>query len=146
VGYFQLGVRGQGFTTAAAVTSWLIALALAGCFWRARQLHEGTSSAASLLLLFPGLVATYLARPEHPLVTRLLVGAKIVLGVSAVLIYVAAGQVALASEQHPANLCHLRLLLATELAISALIAVALTITARLPRPYSDKARPSSSQN
>ena len=143
VAYFQLAVRGTGFTTAAAVTSWMIALVLGGCLWRAADLTGGASSAASLLLLFPGLVATYVARPEHPLVNGLLALVKVALGLSAGLVYLAAARVALLSTEHPADLCHLRLFFLVELAIALVIASALTATVWLPRSYSEFERSTS---
>jgi hypothetical protein len=50
------------------------------------------SSATSILLLVPGLTAVYMARPgEHPLATRLLRFPRIVLAISGLCSFLAAG-------------------------------------------------------
>lgn len=101
--YAQLRIRGAGFGSAAFLTSLLIVLSLVVAHCKAADLANTTTSAPALLLLFPGLIASYFARPTHPLVGRLLELARVALLVSAALAYVAAGRLALISTQHPAN-------------------------------------------
>lgn len=101
--YAQFRVRGPGFVGAAALTAIVIVAALGGVWSFADRLAGTTASAAPLLLLFPGLVAGYLARPAHPLVTRLLNLARLALIGCAACAYVGAARLAVATSEHPAT-------------------------------------------
>src|SRR5581483_2034278 len=64
-----VGLRAErrGLVAGSVIASFLIAVTL-GVFWRDADAVSRSSSATSLLLLAPGLVAAYLARPgEHAL-------------------------------------------------------------------------------
>lgn len=92
-----LAVSGAGFTGGAFVASMLTLVALAACANEASSIAANPNSAPALLLLLPGLIATYVARPDqHALTTRLLSTARRVLMGAAALAYLAAAKVALA--------------------------------------------------
>src|SRR5271166_1794574 len=82
---------GGAFLSAALTTG-----ALLGAAVFADKIATNPTSAPALLLFLPGLIATYIARPEqHPLTTRLLWGARRLLLGIALLAYAAAARVAL---------------------------------------------------
>jgi hypothetical protein len=123
VPYVQFRIRGPGFVGAAFLTSLLIVGSLAAAWHEASNLVDTTTSAPALLLLFPGLVATYLARPAHALVSRLLDLARWTLILCAGIAYLAAGRLALVTSAHPADEHNLRMWLG----VSAIAAAALSL-------------------
>jgi len=100
--FAQFRVRGASFSGAALIAT-VIAAILALAWSRAAELATSASSAPTLLLLFPGLIASYLARPTHPLVERLLNLARFALLGSAAAAYAGAARLALISTSHPAS-------------------------------------------
>lgn len=140
VPYVQFRVRGPGFVGAAFLTSLLIVGSLAAAWYEAPNLVDTTTSAPSLLLLFPGLIASYLARPAHALVTRLLNLARWALVGCAGLAYLAAGRLALVSSAHPADVQHLKLWLGASTITAAVLSAALFASWRLPMRLNSKLR------
>jgi hypothetical protein len=101
--YVQLKVAGSGFLGGAAFASSLVAASVTACWVFAGQLSHGATSTPSLLLLFPGVVANYVARPgRHPITSHLLSNARTVLVLSGGVALVAAARLSVISEQHPA--------------------------------------------
>jgi len=141
VAWAQFRIRGPGFVGAAAVTSLSILLALAGVIWQAPQLVDTATSGPALLLLFPGLVGGYLARPTHPLVTRLLNLARWTLVVCTGTAYVAAARLAIVSEAHPAESDSLRWFFGIAAAIAGICTAALMASWRLPRAIGERRTP-----
>ena len=91
-----LTVSGPGFIGGAWIASLLTLGALGACAIWAENIAANPTSAPALLLILPGLIASYIARPDqHALTTRLLSGARRLLMFSAFLAYLAAGRVAL---------------------------------------------------
>jgi hypothetical protein len=130
----QLRIRGQAFVMSATLTSLFVALVATGCLILYSDLAEGVGSASSLLLVFPGLAASYVARPEHSLVSRQLVLARAVLIASAVVAYVVAARLALITSDHGADPDHLRhFLIGTTVAAWCFCAM-LAVINLLPRP------------
>lgn len=82
----DLRVNGYGFVGGAMMASGLVVLAVAACLIQAEAIAENPTSPPALLLLLPGLIATYVARPDqHALTTRLLSFARrLLLGAGAV--------------------------------------------------------------
>jgi hypothetical protein len=88
-----LRARRTGAFFGLCITSGLIALILA--IVRLRVSYLESTNAAALLLVFPALVAAYLARPgEHILAARLLKGVRFLALVTAVCSIVATGMIA----------------------------------------------------
>jgi hypothetical protein len=133
VAWAQMRIRGPGFVGPAAITAVIITGALAVAAWRTPQLRDAATSAPALLLLFPGLVGTYLARPTHPLVNRLLNLARWTLALCTFLAFAAAGRMALVSAQHPTSETGLRWFFIGAAVVSAVCAVALAASCVLPR-------------
>jgi hypothetical protein len=96
----SLDVAGPGFVSGAMLASLLTVIALVACALRADSIASNPTSAPALLLVLPGLIASYVARPDrHALTTRLLSFARgLLLGV-AFCAYVAAARVALAGAK-----------------------------------------------
>jgi hypothetical protein len=91
-----LRVSGQGFSGGAPLAALLVTVALFACLLGAKQIAANPSSAPALLLVLPGLIASYIGRPdEHALTTRLLSAARRLLLFAAALAYTAALKVAL---------------------------------------------------
>lgn len=93
---FGLRVSGQGILAGALVAAILVLGAILACIHFKEKIAEGSGSGPALLLVLPGVIATYVARAdEHSLATRLLAVPRWVLllgsGVSA---YFAAGAIA----------------------------------------------------
>jgi hypothetical protein len=140
VPYVQFRVRGPGFVGAAFLTSLLIVGSLTVAWRETPTLVNASTSAPSLLLLFPGLIASYLARPAHALVTRLLNLARWALVGCAGLAYLAAGRLALITSTHPAHESGLKLWLGLSAALAAVLSAALFASWRLPMPLNSKPR------
>lgn len=105
----EFRARGTGSVLAGPLTS--VAIAAIMVFIAVQpSLFAGTSvgAAPSLLVLIPGLIASYLARPEHPIVSRLLSFARWALIGSAGVAYVGAARLAIISQDHPATARNLR--------------------------------------
>ncbi|HWT93610.1 MAG TPA: hypothetical protein VN238_11475 [Solirubrobacteraceae bacterium] len=106
--YIHFRVR-SAFVGSAALTAFLVAAAITTAALAAPRLAQGTSGAASLLLVFPGAIAAYLSRPgEHPLTQRLLSKARIVLGITALLSLLAAARLSVVTDTNPASVEALR--------------------------------------
>jgi hypothetical protein len=91
-----LAVSGAGFPTGAATASFLAAGALVTCAFSADSIAANPNAAPALLLVLPGLIASYVARPDqHALTRRLLSFARFLLFLSALCAYIAAARVAL---------------------------------------------------
>lgn len=136
----QLRVRGVGFIGAAVAASLAITAAVTACWLGADELakHQSLGGAPSLLLVFPGLAATYLTRTEHPLVARLLRFARFALFAAAIVAYVAAARLALADKSTSSDeltACFFPLSV-----VAAVISVSLLLTSVLPLPLSHWAR------
>ena len=92
-----LRVAGSGFVRDAWLAGFLVALAIAACINWAENIVENSTSAPALLLVLPGLIATYLGRPDrHGLTQRLLTWHRRTLMLLAFLAYGTAARVALA--------------------------------------------------
>jgi hypothetical protein len=93
----SLRVAGSGFVRDAWLASLLVTAAIAACLIWAENIVRDSSTAPALLLLLPGLIATYLGRPDHHgLTQRLLAWTRRTLMLSALLAYVTAARLALA--------------------------------------------------
>jgi hypothetical protein len=137
---------GAGFGGGAFMAASLTTGALVGAAVFAEQIATNPTSAPALLLFLPGLIATYIARPDqHPLTTRLLWGARRALLAIALIVYLAAGRVALSGGQATGALAHkrtdaLRLWLYPSAGVSALLLAALAVTyVRVRRPKNGSA-------
>lgn len=97
IAQFALRVSGRGVLGGALVASILVLAAILACMTFSDAIAEGSTGGPALLLVLPGLIATYAARSDqHGLTTRLLAIPRWILllfaGVSA---YYAAGMIAL---------------------------------------------------
>lgn len=93
----DLRVAGSGFVRDAWLASLLVTAAIAACLIWAENIVQDSSAAPALLLLLPGLIATYLGRPDHHgLTQRLLAWTRRTLMSSALLAYATAARLALA--------------------------------------------------
>lgn len=93
----DLRVAGSGFVRDAWLASLLVTTAIAACLKWADNIVRDPSAAPALLLLLPGLIATYLGRPDrHGLTQRLLAWTRRTLMASALFAYVTAARLALA--------------------------------------------------
>jgi len=125
---------GASFGSGAFLSAALTTAALLGAAVFASNIATNPTSAPTLLLFLPGLIATYIARPEqHPLTTRLLWGARRLLLGIALLAYAAAARVALSGGQAQGALAQrraseLRVWLYPSSFIAAVLLVALGIT------------------
>jgi hypothetical protein len=89
---FDLVMQRDGYVNGAAWSALAVAMALLACVLFADQLAANNTSAPAYLLLFPGLIATYVTRPgEHPLTWRLLGWSRLILAATAICAYLAAG-------------------------------------------------------
>lgn len=92
----SLDVARSGFVSGAMLASSLTVGALLACALRATAIATNPTSAPALLLVLPGLIASYVARPDrHALTTRLLSFARVLLLLIALCAYIAAARVAL---------------------------------------------------
>lgn len=102
--YVQLRVMASEFLGGAAFAASLVAVAVTACWAFAGQLSQAATSTPSLLLLFPGVVANYIARPgRHPITSHLLSYARFVLILSGGIALVAAARLSVISGRHPAT-------------------------------------------
>ena len=102
-GTLHVGIRVErtGVMTGFVVAAAIITAVLVG-YWRVtgRAVNAGSSTSIAALLLAPGLVAAYLARPgEHAIVRRLLVFPRVVLALSGGLTLVAAAALQILGPQ-----------------------------------------------
>jgi hypothetical protein len=132
VAYAQFRVRGPGLVRTAVITAGLISVSLWVGRDEAARLAVTNTSAPSLLLLFPGLIASYLARPTHALVTRLLNLARWALLGSAGVAYVTAARLALITAGHPVGVSGLHRFLTWMAAISLVPTALVTASWLLP--------------
>jgi len=92
---FGLRVSGRGVLGGALVGAFLALLAIVACIVFATEIVEGTGE-TGLLLVLPGLVATYVARSDqHGLTTRMLAVPRWILLGCGVMAYYAAGALTL---------------------------------------------------
>jgi hypothetical protein len=92
IALIQMRVRRAGLLRASALTTAFIAAVLTVGALRLAKLDGQSSDVDVLLVAIPGLLAIYLARPgEHILASRLLVGVRMVVALSGLLAFVAAG-------------------------------------------------------
>jgi hypothetical protein len=140
ISYVQFRVRGPGFVGAASQVSFLIFCSLAVAWHEAERLVDTSTSTPALLLLFPGLIAGYLARPAHALVARLLNLARWALAGSALVAYLAAGRLALVSTAHPASEDDLELWLGASTVVAGVLSAVLIASWCLPMRLSSRAR------
>jgi hypothetical protein len=104
---FRLGGTALSFAAVAA------AAGITGLMWlcsrEASHLSgSGLGPGASVLLLFPALIASYLARSEHPVTARLMKLSRGVLFGTGILAIFAAARFAIATGDHPASTAGLR--------------------------------------
>lgn len=139
VAWAQFRIRGPGFVGAAAMTCLAITLSLAAAAYEAPKLVDTATSGPALLLLFPGLVGSYLARPTHPLVSRLLDLARWALILCTVIAYVAAGRLAIVSQAHASSAHSLRWFFGAAACCALVLTIALLVSWRMPRPIKSPA-------
>jgi hypothetical protein len=137
--FAQTRITGHGFTGSAFVAAASVTVSI-GAAWLLRHQYAGQAVGAgpSLLLLFPGLIATYLTRPEHPVVTRHLRFARWVLGLSALLAYVAAARLAILNTD--TTEAQLRSFFEPLFWLSVALTAVLLLSWRLPAPLSSRLR------
>jgi hypothetical protein len=124
-----------GFGSGALIAAFLTTLALFACAVFADKIATNPTSAPALLLILPGLIASYIARPEqHALTTRLLAGARLLLLLSALLAYGAAAKLALSggpveTQKEVAHRAHsLRIWLYPSAILATILLAGLAIT------------------
>jgi hypothetical protein len=136
----DLRVNGHGFVGGAVLACGLVVGAIGGCLLQAEEIAKSPSSAPAALLLLPGLIATYVGRPDqHALTTRLLSFARWLLLIAGGAAYGCAAFVALGGEAvTPEALKHrtddLQLAFSIGGAIATLSLLGLTIGWLLARP------------
>ncbi len=133
----DLRVSGDGFLGGAALAGILVAISVTACWAFAGELRETTTAAPSLLMLFPGVVANYLARPAHHLTQVLLANARRVVLASGAIAFIAAARLAVISQSQPAAECTLKWEFGGLAIIAWLLALVLIIARdkRIPRPF-----------
>jgi hypothetical protein len=95
----QMRVSGHGFIGGALLATLLALGGLIACYNTRTQIAINPTSAPALLLLVPGLIASYVGRPDqHALTTRLLSTARVMLLVTAGVSYAAAATIALSGS------------------------------------------------
>jgi hypothetical protein len=109
ISMLALRVSGRGVLGGALVAAVLALVAIAVCMILSKDIAEGSGNNVALLLVLPGIIATYVARSDqHGLTTRLLAVPRwILLLGSGVAAYYAAGVIALVGsvkEDQPAKL------------------------------------------
>jgi hypothetical protein len=120
----------DGLLRASAVSACFSAALLFLAALVANRLAETRAdSSAALLLVLPGVISTYLARPgEHHLVSRLLLGVRTLTVASGMIVYVAAAVVV--SDVAPGLVREIWAGLAV---LATLIAIVLTVAVRRSR-------------
>ncbi len=92
----RVGVARSGLLAAALLSAVLTALLLSVASLRLEELREQAEVSSALLLAIPGVLSSYLLRPgEHPLVSKLFGGVRVVVFLSALCALMAAGALAL---------------------------------------------------
>lgn len=99
--------------TAIGAMAALSALAITALLWLAWHFAKhlaGTelNAAPSVLLLVPGLIASYLARPTHPITARMVTLVRVALVIVAVTAFAAAARLSVVSKEHPLSYEELR--------------------------------------
>jgi hypothetical protein len=134
--YVQFRLRGTSLRFAAVAAAAGITALMWLCSHEASHLTgSGLGPAASVLLLFPALIASYLARSEHPVTARLMKLSRGLLFGTGILAIFAAARFAIATDDHPATADGLRSYFAVlgwiGLASTALLALNLIFPLRL---------------
>jgi len=138
---FDLRVHGPGFVGGAVLACGLVLAAVALCLLRAESIAKNASSAPAALLLLPGVIATYVGRPDrHALTTRLLLFARWLLLLAGLTAYGCAAFVALgggrpstqSSLEHRVE--HLELIFKVGFAVAAISFVGLALGWLLANP------------
>jgi hypothetical protein len=107
--YVQFRLRGTALSPTAVVAAGGITALMWLCAYEASRLEgTGLGPSTSVLLLFPALIASYLARPEHPLTARLMRLARGVLFGMGLLTIFGAARLAIITKEHPATADELR--------------------------------------
>ncbi len=92
----KVGVARSGLLAAALLSAVLTALLLSVAWLRLEELREQAEVSSALLLAIPGVLSSYLLRPgEHPLVSKLFGGVRVVVFLSALCALTAAAGLAL---------------------------------------------------
>jgi len=98
--WVRLRVRRQEFLAVAVMASILVSVALWVAYGASEQIKQSPRGVPELLLLFPGTIAAYAARPpRHRLTSRMLVVARGLLLLVSLMPYLAAGSLALAEHK-----------------------------------------------
>jgi len=101
VSWVRLRVRRQAFVGGAVIAAGLVTAVL----WAGYLLRQGVKESAPrdlsvLLLLFPSAIGTYVVRPgQHPLTSRMLLWARLLLAACSALPFIAAAAVALTPRE-----------------------------------------------
>ncbi len=107
--YVQFRLRGTSLSFAAVAAAAAITALMWLCSREASHLSgSGLGPAASVLLLFPALIASYLARSEHPVTALLMKLSRGLLFGTGILAIFAAARFAIATDDHPASTDGLR--------------------------------------
>lgn len=107
--YVQFRLRGTALSATAVFAAAGITALMWLCSHEASRLEgTGLGPSASVLLLFPALIASYLARPEHPLTAQLMRLARGVLFGVGLLTIFGAARLAIITTEHPATADDLR--------------------------------------
>lgn len=137
VGWAAVAVHGDGFLATAAITLFAVLVSIGAAIWQAPVLVDATTSGPALLLLFPGLVGAYLARPVDAWVSRVLRLARSTLVLGTFAAYAAAGRLAIISKDHPSTVESLRTSLWIALGVAAACALSLLIAWTTSGRYRD---------
>jgi hypothetical protein len=98
--WVRLRAERRGFVGVAAAVAILLTSVLWAAYYLADVVDTSPTGVSTLLLLFPGLIAAYIARPgRHPFTTRLLFLARNTLLILSAMPYVAAAALALVPRE-----------------------------------------------
>jgi hypothetical protein len=97
-----LQVRPDRFIAGALMAAVLVSAAIAACILFAPSIAQNNTTAPALLLLLPGLIATYMSRRDHALVVKLLSSARLLLAFAALAAYLSAAWLVIAPERSQA--------------------------------------------
>lgn len=102
---FGLRVSGRGVLAGALVAALLVFISIAACIRFNEEIAKGSGSAAPLLLLLPGIIATYVTvrGDQHELAVRLLAVPRWILLCAGVAAYYSAGAIALIGKVEKAR-------------------------------------------